>query len=91
MVASCDRDWACPDPPQPARQLELLDCDWWADWLVEASFDAEESAELLLLCVAELEPPDTLPPAIETGTLAFTPFCFAFAFESASWDVEAAW
>ena len=46
---------------------------------------------LLLFCVAELEPPDTLPPAIETGTLAFTPFCFAFAFESASWDVEAPW
>ena len=62
-----------------------------ADWLVEALFDAEEWAELLLLCVAELEPPDTLPPAIETGTLAFTPFCFAFAFESAYWDVEASW
>jgi hypothetical protein len=44
-----------------------------------------------LFCVAELEPPETLPPAIETGTLALTPFCFAFAFELASWDVEASW
>ena len=74
VVASCDRYWACPDPPQPARQLELLDCDWSADWSVVASFDAVESAELLLRWVAALVPPDTSPPAMDTGTLALTPF-----------------
>jgi hypothetical protein len=42
--------------------------------VVDAVLDAEEVAELLLLCVAELEPPETLPPATTTGTLAFTPF-----------------
>jgi hypothetical protein len=41
---------------------------------VEASFDADESAELVLLCVAELVPPLTVPPATYTGTLALTPF-----------------
>jgi hypothetical protein len=42
--------------------------------LVEALFDADDVAELLLFCEAELEPPETVPPAIETGTLALTPF-----------------
>lgn len=67
---SCD--W--PDPPQPEWQLELLVCDWLAVWSVDAVLDADDVAELLLLCEAELEPPDTLPPATVTGTLAFTPF-----------------
>jgi hypothetical protein len=39
-----------------------------------ASLLACDVAELLLLCEAELEPPETSPPAMITGTFAFTPF-----------------
>jgi len=52
-VLSC----AWPEPPHPAVQLELLDWDWSFDWDVDALLDALDDAELLLLCVAELEPP----------------------------------
>ena len=48
-----------PEPPQPAPQLDELFCDWLAFWLVVASFDADESAELLRSWLAELFPPDT--------------------------------
>jgi hypothetical protein len=41
---------------------------------VLAVLSADDVAELLLLWVAELEPPVTSPPAIDTGTLALTPF-----------------
>jgi hypothetical protein len=54
-------------------------------------FDAEEVAELLLFCVAELLPLVTLPPEIVTGTFALTPFWSAFAVEWAVWLVEASW
>jgi hypothetical protein len=49
-------DCACPEPPQPDTQLEPLvwDCD--ALWLVEAVFDADELAVLVLFCEAELSP-----------------------------------
>ena len=40
---------------------------------------------------AELEPPEILPPAIETGAFALTAFWFALAFEFASWCVLADW
>jgi hypothetical protein len=69
-----------PTPDGPATQddrpygLELLDCVWSADCVVSASFHADEVAELLLFCVAELEPPFTLPPATDTGMFALTPF-----------------
>jgi hypothetical protein len=77
--------WDCPDPPQPDWQLELLDCDWLAFWFVDAVFDAEEFAVLLLFCEAELAPllpgfpmvwlpTDTPPPSTTTGTLALTAF-----------------
>jgi hypothetical protein len=36
--------------------------------------EADESAEFELYCVAEEFPPCTSPPAMETGTLALTPF-----------------
>jgi hypothetical protein len=63
-----------------------------AFWLVEALFDADELAELLRFCDAELEPPplgcprlmpptETPPPLTLTGTLAFTPFWCALADE----------
>jgi len=39
---------------------------------VDAVLLAEEVAELLLFCVAELGPLVTLPPAIVTGTFALT-------------------
>jgi hypothetical protein len=41
---------------------------------------ADESAELLLLWVAELGGSTN-----DTGALAFVPFCVAVASESASW------
>jgi hypothetical protein len=36
------RSCACPEPPQPASQLSLLDWSWSASWLVSASFYADE-------------------------------------------------
>jgi len=45
--------------------------------------DAEESAELLLFCVAELLPLVTEPPLTMTGTLALTAFWVASAVECA--------
>jgi hypothetical protein len=53
-VLSC----AWPEPPQPAVQLPLDDWVWSLVWVVDASLDALDDAELLLLCVAELEPPE---------------------------------
>jgi hypothetical protein len=82
---------ACPEPPQPAWQLLLLDWLWDELWSVDAVLDAEESAELLLFCVAELVPLVTLPPAIVTGTFALTACWSAFAVESAVWLVDASW
>jgi hypothetical protein len=83
--ASCDDDCACPEPPQPTWQLELLVCDWDAFWVVLAVLDADEFAALLRLCVAELEPlagwdptcmdpTDTPSPLTVTGTFALTAF-----------------
>jgi hypothetical protein len=70
-------------------QLELLDCDWSAFWVVDAVLLADEDAELVLFCEAELDPPDTEPPAIVTGTFALTPFWSAFASELADCVVDA--
>jgi hypothetical protein len=50
---------------------------------------ADDVAALELFCVAELVPPVTLPPAIVTGTFAFTACWFAFAELSADWVVDA--
>jgi hypothetical protein len=54
-------------------------------------FDAEDVAALLMLCVAELGPAVTWPPATMTGTFALTACWSAFAVESAVWLVEASW
>jgi len=55
--AFCDDSCACPLPPHPATQLPLLDWVWSDDCVVEASLEALDDAELLLLCDAELELP----------------------------------
>ena len=55
-------------------QLALVDWIWLAVWLVSAVLEASKLAELSRLCLAELSPPVTSPPAIATGTLALTPF-----------------
>jgi hypothetical protein len=89
VLASCDSPWACPEPPHPYEQLLLADWVWFALWLVAASFDASELAELLRDWVAELGPLVTSPVVIAIGTLALTPFCLAFAVESALWSVDA--
>jgi hypothetical protein len=78
-VAPC----AWPEPPQPNSQLELLVWLCVADCVVSAELDAVDVAELSRDWLAELSPPYTSPPAIETGTLALTPFCLAPACESA--------
>jgi len=58
---------------------------------VVAVFEAEELAELLLFCVAELLPLVTDPPATMTGTFALTACWSALASELAVWLVEASW
>jgi hypothetical protein len=104
--ASWDDDCACPEPPQPTWQLELLVCDCEPFWVVLAVLDADEEAVLLLFCVAELEPlgawfptdrepTDTPSPLTVTGTFALTPFWVALALELAlcavSEDCESCW
>jgi hypothetical protein len=41
--------------------------------------------------LAELDPPETFPPAIVTGTFALTAFWLAFALAFAFWVVAACW
>jgi len=53
--------------------------------------DASELAELSSVWLAELGPLVTSPPATMTGTFALTPFCVAFAEESADCSVFAVW
>jgi len=93
--ASWDDDWACPEPPQPVWQLELLDWDCEEFWVVFAVLDADEVAALLAFWVAELEPlagamfpyvwepTDTPSPLTTTGTFALTAFWLALALELA--------
>ena len=59
--------------------------------MVVPVFFAVEAAELSAVCVAELGPLFTSPPAMLTGTFALTAFCFAVASESASCFVRDAW
>jgi hypothetical protein len=95
VEASWLDDCACPEPPHPNWQLELLvwDCD--AFWVVLAVLDADELAVLLRFCEAELEPlagaappmevdPTDTPSALTvTGTFALTAFWVALALELA--------
>jgi hypothetical protein len=45
-----------------------------AVWFVALEFEADELAAFEAVWLAELDPPVMLPPAIETGTFAFTAF-----------------
>jgi hypothetical protein len=73
VLAHCPAAWACPEPPQPAPQLSLLDWSWLASWLVSALLYADESALLVADCT---EP-------------ALVAYWSASADESASWLVSA--
>ena len=75
--ASC----ACPEPPQPAARLELLDWLWLADCVVAAVFAADDFAVFVFTWIAEPPPTETPLPLTVTGTFAFTAFCWAFAAE----------
>src|SRR5919201_1488716 len=83
--------WKPPAPPHPARQ-ELLPpsvcpSDW--PWFVEAVLPTFVLAVELAACDAELGPELTSPPAIETGTFAFTAFWLLLAAPIAAWWVLA--
>jgi hypothetical protein len=49
-------DCACPEPPQPTWQLELLVWVWLAFWVVFAVLDADEVAVLVAVWLAEDDP-----------------------------------
>ena len=76
VSAFCTPAWNPPAPPQPMTQESLPPtsccCDW--PWLVVALLLTFVVAEELAVCVAELGPELTSPPAIETGTFALTAF-----------------
>src|SRR6476646_6108613 len=84
--------WKPPAPPQPARHepppMFWLRC--WS-WSVFALFETSAAALDVAVCVALLGPEETFPPAIETGTFAFTAFWSLFAIPTASWLVWASW
>src|ERR1700749_107220 len=79
---------AWPEPPQPMLQLEPAAWFWLLPWLVLALLPAPLLAPLAAFWEALLAPPAMLPPAMLTGTLAFTVFCPALASEAASWPVS---
>jgi len=70
-----------------------VDWLWLAVWVVSAVLEADELAELLAVCEAELSfgagstllvpPYESPPPLMETGAFAFTRFCLAYASEPA--------
>ena len=60
-------------------------------WSVFALFETSALAFEVAVCVAELEPLLTSPPAIDTGTLALTAFWSLFATPRANWSVSAFW
>src|SRR3954462_7679066 len=85
VLPTCETFCSCPLPPQPPPQLDLPSCCVAvASWFVLLLLDASASALLLTSCDAVLEPACTSPPAMLTGTFAFTAFCLAFAAASAS-------
>src|SRR5689334_1707728 len=85
--------WKPPAPPQPARHEELPPtfCVRPWSWSVLERFETSVVALDVAFCVAVLGPEETLPPAIETGTLALTAFCLLMAAPMASWLVPAFW
>ena len=83
MTEFCPLSCACPAPPQPIRQLELAVWLWLLVWLVLLLLPARLPAPLRAPWLALFEPPEMLPPATLTGTLAFTAVWLAFAREDA--------
>ena len=65
-------------------QLDPAVCAWVLDWVVLALLPAPLSAPLAASWLALLEPADTLPAPMVTGTLAFTAVWSAFALDAAS-------
>ena len=63
VAAFWETSCACPEPPHPAAQLELLDWCWPADSFVDADVRRRRVRRVRVVCwVAELEPPDNVPP-----------------------------
>ncbi len=60
-------------------------------WSVFALFETSAFAVELAVCVAELGPELTLPPAIDTGTFAFTAFWSLLAIPIAACCVSDFW
>ena len=58
---------------------------------VLARLNESDPAAFDAVWFAELDPPNTDPPAIVTGTFALTAFCFASASAFAFWNVSAFW
>jgi hypothetical protein len=75
VSADWSADCACPEPPHPASQRLLLDWVWSGSWVVDASLDASDEAELSS---------DWYPPAL-------VPVWSALASDVASWSVDASW
>ncbi len=55
------------------------------------ALSASEAAVFVADWLAELDPPDTFPPAIVTGTFALTAFWLAVELAFAFWVVDADW
>src|SRR5262249_30209481 len=92
VLEDCETFCSWPVPPHPDEQLELPPvCVAVAGSSVLLLFEASASALLRAVWSAELEPAFTSPPAMLTGTFAFTAFCFALASASASCFVFADW
>src|SRR5215212_7537459 len=89
VAAPCAFDWNCPAPPQPLWQDDDAYCDWSLFWLVDAELPALADDPFSAAWLAELCPPEMLPPAMLTGELAFTAFCFACDLAAASCAVRA--
>ncbi|MGH3012379.1 MAG: hypothetical protein ACRDMY_11175, partial [Gaiellaceae bacterium] len=58
---------------------------------VEAASAAAAAAVFEAAWLAELDPPETFPPATVTGAFALTAFWPAFALAFAFWLVDACW
>src|SRR5215210_8186632 len=81
-------------PSLPSHPQRLLVPTFWRSdwsWSVLALFETSVVADEVAVCDAVLGPELTLPPAIETGTLALTAFCWLAATPRAPCVVVALW
>src|SRR5919206_4721384 len=79
-----------PRGPQPQLLAPTFWFSVWS-WSVLALLETSVVADELAVCEAVLGPELTLPPAIDTGTFAFTAFWSLLATPAASWPVCAFW